>query len=397
MMTPDRLFLIPLALGHLALFVLTVNVVHALGHREELMDKVKIILLASFAAASALMAWEAWNGSILAWSWPSLIYGSVCILNGLILFPASTAFLHHRPRPDGIKERETLLDLSAAEGAESLIGQGKYAWILKIPGNQSFKLRKLECEVTLPALPPSLNGLSIVHLSDMHLARSFDRRFFEAVVEEAAAWHSDLVLFTGDLVDDPGAVDWIEPLFSRLRGRLGSFAILGNHDLPHDPKNLSRLLERAGFQNLEGSWATVEQGTSTIAIGGTSYPWGPPLPIAQRPQADLKILLSHAPDRFYWAESEGFDLMLSGHNHGGQVRLPLVGPVFMPSIYSRRFDRGFFRCRGLTLHVSQGVAGKHPYRFGCYPEICRLVLRSELVEPSSTSRPHAHNARAATP
>jgi predicted MPP superfamily phosphohydrolase len=88
-------------------------------------------------------------------------------------------------------------------------------------------------------------------------------------------------------------------------------------------------------------------------------------------------LLSHAPDQFYWAERAGFDLMLSGHNHAGQIRLPVIGPVFMPSRYSRHFDRGFFRKRGLTLHVSQGVAGKHPIRLGgCVPEVGRLVLRS---------------------
>jgi predicted MPP superfamily phosphohydrolase len=95
------------------------------------------------------------------------------------------------------------------------------------------------------------------------------------------------------------------------------------------------------------------------------------------PPADFRILLSHSPDRFYRAARWGIDLMLSGHNHGGQIRLPLVGAVFMPSIYSRRFDRGFFR-RGRTLmYVSEGISGKHPYRYGgCPPEITRFVLRT---------------------
>ncbi len=94
------------------------------------------------------------------------------------------------------------------------------------------------------------------------------------------------------------------------------------------------------------------------------------------PPADFRILLSHSPDRFYRAARWGIDLMFSGHNHGGQIRLPLVGAVFMPSIYSRRFDRGFFR-RGRTLmYVNEGVAGKHPVRYGCLPEITRFVLRT---------------------
>jgi hypothetical protein len=87
-------------------------------------------------------------------------------------------------------------------------------------------------------------------------------------------------------------------------------------------------------------------------------------------------LLSHSPDLFHKAQRWGVNLMLSGHNHGGQIRFPLIGPVFMPSRYSRRFDRGFFRQNGTLLHVSEGVGGKHPVRYGCPPEVSRLVLRS---------------------
>ncbi len=94
------------------------------------------------------------------------------------------------------------------------------------------------------------------------------------------------------------------------------------------------------------------------------------------PPADFRILLSHSPDLFYKAQRWGIDLMLSGHNHGGQIRFPLVGPVFMPSRYSRRFDRGFFRQNGTLLYVNEGVGGKHPVRYGCPPEISRLVLHA---------------------
>ena len=104
-------------------------------------------------------------------------------------------------------------------------------------------------------------------------------------------------------------------------------------------------------------------------------------------QGAFQVLLSHAPDLFYWAERAGFDLMLSGHNHGGQVRLPLVGSVFMPSRYSRRFDRDFFRSGPTLLHVSQGIAGKHPVRYGCIPELSRIVLRSPAA-----LRPGSHRA-----
>ena len=96
------------------------------------------------------------------------------------------------------------------------------------------------------------------------------------------------------------------------------------------------------------------------------------------PAADFRLLLSHSPDLFYKAQRWGVDLMLSGHNHGGQIRLPLVGPVFMPSRYSRRFDRGFFRRMGTLMYVNEGVGGKHPVRYGCPPEVSRLVLRAAI-------------------
>src|SRR5262249_8371931 len=133
---------------------------------------------------------------------------------------------------------------------------------------------------------------------------------------------------------------------------------------------------RAGFETLEGRWTTLDVEGVTVALGGTSAPWGLSLDPRMMPAAGFRILLSHTPDLFYQAERWGIDLMFAGHNHGGQIRLPLVGPIFMPSRYSRRFDRGFFR-RGRTLmYVSEGVAGMHPVRYGCPPEVSRFVLRA---------------------
>ena len=122
-------------------------------------------------------------------------------------------------------------------------------------------------------------------------------------------------------------------------------------------------------------------GGSTIAIGGTSAPWGPAIDPLEAPSADLRILLSHSPDLVYKAQDWGVDLMFSGHNHGGQIRLPLVGAVFVPSRYSRRFDRGFFRAKGTLLYVNEGIAGLHPVRYGCPPEISRFVLRGSPGTP----------------
>src|SRR6185437_2121813 len=120
---------------------------------------------------------------------------------------------------------------------------------------------------------------------------------------------------------------------------------------------------------LEGRWERLEIDGASLALGGTSAPWGPSLDYDAMPEADFRILLSHSPDQFPRAASRGVELVLAGHNHGAQIRLPIFGPILMPSRYSRHFDRGFFQA-GVTpslLYVSQGVAGKHPIRYGCSP------------------------------
>jgi predicted MPP superfamily phosphohydrolase len=170
-------------------------------------------------------------------------------------------------------------------------------------------------------------------------------------------------------------LEWIAPIFSRMTGRLGQFAILGNHDYRHDGPGILRELGRGGFEGVDGRWVRLECGGTALAIGGTSYPWGSLPDPSTIPSADYRILLSHSPDMLYRASSWGVDLMLSGHNHGGQIRLPVLGPILMPSRYSRRFDRGFFRHDRTLLYVSRGVGGKDPIRYGAPPEIARFVLQ----------------------
>lgn len=385
-MTLDRFWLLPIAFGHVALFIYIVNVLHGLGQPERVMNRAKLVLLLGFSAASVVLVSEAWRRVFLDWSWPTLLYGGVCILTGVVLFPAATIRLLNRPQPLGVRATQHVTNLADATGAEELIGTGKHAWMLRLPGNESLRLRSVEWDLPIAGLPRALDGLSILHISDLHLAPAFERRFFERVFEAASSHPCDLVLFTGDLVDSDEAIDWIAPLFSRLKGRLGSFAILGNHDLSHHPARLLEQLKQSGFDALEGEWTTVDVNGKRVALGGTSSPWGPALRLDERPEADVSILLSHSPDLFSWAERAGFDLMVAGHNHGGQIRLPAVGPLFMPSRYSRRFDRGVFRRGKLTLHVSQGVAGKHPVRYGCIPEVSRLTLRASAIPKDARPR-----------
>lgn len=373
-------------IGHVGAFVFLINVLHAQGLTPRLLSWTnRGAALAALLGAAAL-AWELALGSSNPWWWPVRGYAWVCLAVGLVAIPGSSLLLRLRRLPAGIQERGEEIDLAERYGREALIGDGRYRALLKVRRNEAFRLRKRDWTIEIPSLPPEWDGLNIVQVSDLHFAPCFQQRFFEHVADEAAHWPADLVVFTGDLVDHDQAIDWIVPVLSRLKGRLGTFSILGNHDFSHHPERVREELERAGYTDLEGRWIQLEIEGGTLALGGTSAPWGPKLDFRSIPEADFRCLLSHSPDLFPRAVGAGIDLMLSGHNHGGQIRLPGVGPVFMPSRYSRRFDRGYFRSGRTLLHVSQGVAGKHPIRIGCVPEISRLVLRVQVESDRQPSR-----------
>jgi predicted MPP superfamily phosphohydrolase len=131
----------------------------------------------------------------------------------------------------------------------------------------------------------------------------------------------------------------------------------------------------------------------TILLAGNELPW-------IRPAADmtriddttaLRVLLAHTPDQLPWARRHGFDLMLAGHNHGGQIRLPLVGPLFSPSRYGVKYACGLFHEPPTLMHVSRGVSALDPLRYNCPPELTRIVLRSPVAndEPVRIARPLA--------
>jgi uncharacterized protein len=366
---------VPAGLGHLCHMAFTINVISALGHPESVMDRIRTAVFAAFGATSVLLLWGHLQAPWWTWPWPIRGYAVLCAITGTVAWPVASLVLALRRRPEGIDLVAEVRPIAGPGERDELIGDGRHSWLLRLPGNESFQLCLREWDVAIPDLPEPLAGLRIVQISDLHLAPCFRRAYFERVIGACRDWEADLIVLTGDVVDDDEAIGWIEPLLAPLEARLGKYAILGNHDERHQPQTIIAALNRAGFETLEGEWTTIDVDGATVALGGTSAPWGPDVDPRAIPPADFRVLLSHSPDRFYRAARWAIDLMLSGHNHGGQIRLPFVGAVFVPSRYSRRFDRGFFR-RGHTLmYASEGIAGKHPVRYGCTPEVARFVLK----------------------
>lgn len=377
-----------LLLGHGCLWILAVNVLHGGGIPGHWPNRITYAMFPPAILSTAALLVGGLGSDWATWPRPIVAYAGVCLGISLAGLPILTLARLLRKNPRGIEGPgdAAVIDLTDRQGAETLVGTGPKSWMLRLPGHDSFRLVASEWFVTVPGLPADLDGLSLIHLTDLHLAPWHGRAFFEAVLDVAAGWEADLVVFTGDLLEEESVRDWVEPILSRVRGRLGSYAILGNHDYFVDVPALKESIAAAGVIDLDGRWESIVVGTSRLVIGGTCAPWGPDLDVDSRPAGDYTIVLSHTPDRFPRLARWGVNLVLSGHNHGGQVRLPGIGPILMPSVYSRRFDQGWFSQGDSRLFVSRGIGGANPIRYRCPIEISRLTLRSAESDRARSDR-----------
>ena len=254
-----------------------------------------------------------------------------------------------------------------------------------LPGNEQFRLEVNTKTYSLSRLPEEWDGLSIVHIADTHFTGAVTRAYFEAVCDRAIAMQPDLFLFSGDLIDEIELIDWLPATFGRLRAPLGQYFILGNHDYYSGATTIRQHFEKSGWIDL--SIQCIELAAprtgSPLILAGDESPWMGGHPDLSHVSADpFRILLSHTPDNITWAREQGFDLMLAGHTHGGQIRLPLLGPIYAPSRFGCRFASGVFWQDPTLMYVSRAISGREPIRYNCLPELTKLVLRRKLLESS---------------
>ncbi len=258
------------------------------------------------------------------------------------------------------------------------LGEGPFLFLTKVPGNEIFQLEVSEKQFRLPRLPRQWDQLSILHLSDLHFIGTIDRPFFEELVELGKELNCDLAVLTGDLLDCQRLVEWLPTTLGRLSCPLGCYFVLGNHDWNLEPEEIRKWLEELGWRNVAGRRVVLQQeGKPPLVVAGTERPWmGRHPELNDVPSEAFRLLLSHTPDNLSWARRHQVDLMLCGHNHGGQVRLPMIGPVYSPSLHGCVYSGGAYWKPPTLLYVSRGVSGRHPLRLGCKPELTKLVLRS---------------------
>jgi hypothetical protein len=272
---------------------------------------------------------------------------------------------------------------------QNLAESRKAVLLSRIPGNQLYELTTNVKTLRVPRLPEELDGLSITHFSDLHLTGQLSRKFYEEIIRRANQFQSDLVMISGDLVDHPKCISWLPETLGALRAQLGVYYIFGNHEKRMQNEHVLQLdeqLQQLGLVSLTGHWAQLKLKGRQLILAGNARPWFTECPDMEScPSRELnagqlRILLSHSPDQFVWANSHDFDLLLAGHTHGGQIRFPVIGPVVTPSWYGTKFASGVFYQEPTLMHVTRGIAGTTPLRINCRPELSQLVLRTRSAQ-----------------
>jgi uncharacterized protein len=248
-------------------------------------------------------------------------------------------------------------------------------------------LEFVELDLPVAGLPPELDGLRILHLSDFHLgALGLNARTLERAVSWAARRDPDLVVVTGDLLTHPRGETTLRRCLGRLRARYGAYAVLGNHDVAETRDPFSRAsdiegLDDAGVHLLSDSAHVFEARGVRVQVAGVSpaaymLRRADPDRLADRAAA-FRILLCHFPEIVDVASPGTYAVTLAGHLHGGQICVPYPGGKLRLSHVRGAYWEGVFRIDGTTLHVSRGLGTTFvPFRLFARPEATELVLRA---------------------
>jgi predicted MPP superfamily phosphohydrolase len=372
-------------LGHAILWASLVNRVHAFGIQRRWVDlltllcAVALVTVTLAVTAALFMA----NGDGLgtlgrsaAW-----IYLSACAMLCIVAMVQRWWLAIHPERRGALAENHTTTIDLRRETQSALAAPGVADWLSRLPGNQVFQLCIQEKQLPIPRLASQHRGLRIAHLSDLHMSGRITKAYFEHVVEHVNRCEPDIVAITGDLVERNECLNWIPDTFGRLRATDGVYYVLGNHDKHVDEEQLHSRLAGAGLVHVGGKWQQTKIRGMPIVLAGNELPWYPPAAdLSDCPAHDgdglpIRIVLSHSPDQFAWARRQEVDLILAGHNHGGQVNLPLLGAVLAPSKHGVRYASGAFRSGNTVMHVSRGTACLTPVRYNCPAEIAILILQ----------------------
>lgn len=233
--------------------------------------------------------------------------------------------------------------------------------------------------LNLPRLPLALDGLRIGQISDMHLGLRYTTENSRWAVHQMAAEEPDMLVFTGDFVSYEHAIAELPFVLEGLpKAPLGRFAVPGNHDYWEGVPEIKQILTDLDIEMLINEHRPVTIGKETLVVAGLDDMWdGVPdieVTLQHAPPQSVRLLLAHCPDALdYIIRGQRIDVQLSGHTHGGHMRLPGLGSFCLPR-FGWHYASGHFHVNETQLYVSRGLGGL-PLRLGCPPEATIFTLQ----------------------
>ena len=296
--------------------------------------------------------------------------------DGKLTSPAFYAILRNMKGKSSVTRRRFLRWLGLTTGSIGAMGFGgwKYAWEV-----EPWWLTLERVRVPIAGLPPAIEGLTIAQLSDLHWGKDVKESHIARAVDMAQKTKPDLILLNGDYVTHSARdIEDCARELTRLTAPLGVYAILGNHDHWTNAQVVRAGLEAAGLPVLLNTHVRITVGDADLWLAGVDDVWERHADVdralAGIPPGALTILLAHEPDYADQVVGRGVVLQLSGHSHGGQVRLPLFGSPVLPK-WGRKYPYGLRRVGDMWLYTSRGVGLIQPaVRFNCRPEVAAIQL-----------------------
>lgn len=233
-------------------------------------------------------------------------------------------------------------------------------------------------------VPDNFDGLKIVHFSDLHYNRAISLNKVKSIVNEINDINPDIVVFTGDLIDRDAIIsdndyDELANVLGNIKSKYGKYAVIGNHDYEKDKDGVIKVFHKADFKYLDNSYEIIyNKENEKIFIGGLGNVTHNQEDISKMMEyfndegnkIDYKIILVHEPDiADNIVKDYKVNLILAGHSHNGQVRLPIIGAIYKPP-YAKNYYDNYYNLDGTNLYISSGIGvSTVNYRLFNHPSI----------------------------
>lgn len=272
-----------------------------------------------------------------------------------------------------------------------LLGKGFY-------NSTSYNIELTNVKIQIPTLPAPFKGLRIAHLSDIHSSMIVSNGIISAASGLAMEQKPDIIFLTGDFISGStkflsGSIgefnrkylDRCIDALDGLKAPMGIYAVLGNHDFWSGPKAVKTITQefsnRLGVIWLRNTSVKLERDGKYLDLLGIDDYWQSSSSLSKATkgldEGSIKILLSHNPDinELIDMYKSKIDLVLSGHTHGGQIVMPIIGMPFMPSRTGQKYREGLIRDGDRQTYVTRGIGHLlAPIRINCPPEVTLITL-----------------------